>query len=104
MEGGAKKRTRQPGQCMSHYNRTEASDAPHEEQAAAEGEPPTAAGDRPAEDDRDPGLIAHSKRPSYLRLLAALWAAEEELEQERKLGGPDSSEPKPTKPKEEESP
>jgi hypothetical protein len=88
---------------MFPYNRTEACDAPHEEQAAAEGDPPTAAGDRPAEEDHESGLIAHLNRPSYLRLLAALWEAEEELERERKKGSPDPAGSQTTSPEDEES-
>jgi hypothetical protein len=104
MDGGAKKRTRQPGHLMS-FNRMEVHDAPHEEQSAAVGDPPAAAGDGPAEEDRDPGLIAHSHRPSYLQLLAALLAAEEELEQEQENQRAPSGQLKPpTTSEKEESP
>ena len=97
MEGGFPQRTQQPGQIMFPIHQVEVRDARHGE-GAPECQPPSATGDRPSDGDRDPGLIAHSKRPSFLQLLSALWGAEEELK--RKRGNED---PKPKRPRSDDT-
>ena len=93
MEGDFSQRTPQLGHVMFPNRHMEVPDARHEEGAEPEGQPPSAAGDRPTEGDPDPGLIAHTKRPSFLQLLSALLGAEEDLE--RRRGNEDLESPRP---------
>lgn len=103
MEGDFPQRTSQPGQVMFPTHQMEVRDARHEE-GPPDSPPPAATGDRPTEGDRDPGLIAHSKRPSFLQLLSALWGAEEELEQKRGEEDQKLKRSRPDEPNQEEKP
>src|SRR5687768_11578891 len=79
MEGSRSHSTPKSGEPMSSNHLTEADDAINPENRTEP--PPSAAGDQPASGKRK--LIARSKRPSFLELLSALWAAEDRLERQQ---------------------
>ena len=79
MEGSRSHSTPMPGETMCSNHLTEADDATDE--GSRTETPPSGAGDQPASKKRK--LIARSKRPSFLELLSALWAAEARLEKQQ---------------------
>jgi len=78
MEGSRSHSTPKLGETMCSNHLTEADDAIDE--PSRTNKPPSGAGDRSASKKRI--LIAPEKRPSFLELLSALWAAEKRLEQQ----------------------